>query len=40
MKRLKITNHFQIHECNNKQLFKCLNMMGVDYKTVKDILDE
>lgn len=39
-KRKKITDHFKIHECNNKQLFKCLNMMGVNIKEVLEIMNE
>ena len=40
LKRKKITDHFNISESNNKQLFKWLNMMGVDIKKLNEVIDE
>ncbi len=37
-RRNKITNHYMISECNNKTLFKRLNMMSVTKDDIKEIL--
>lgn len=37
--RIKICNHFKISYCNNKQLFKRLNMMNIDFKTIKKVIE-
>lgn len=36
--RIKICDHFNISYCNNKQLFKRLNMMNIDIDTIKQVL--
>lgn len=40
IKRLKITEYFKISECNHKQLFKCLNLMGIDIKKLESIIHD
>ncbi|MDE6477146.1 MAG: ribonuclease M5 [Mycoplasmoidaceae bacterium] len=37
-KRKTVTDHFGISECNNKQLFKRLNMMNIKFSELKKIL--
>lgn len=37
--RLRICEHFKISYCNNKQLFKRLNMMNIDFKRIKKVID-
>ncbi|MDE7433936.1 MAG: ribonuclease M5 [Mycoplasmoidaceae bacterium] len=37
-KRKLITDYYKISECNNKQLFKRLNMMNITFKELKKIL--
>lgn len=38
-KRAFLCTYLKISLCNNKQLLKRLNMLGYDFKTLKDILD-
>jgi ribonuclease M5 len=37
-KRKIVADHFQITESNNKQLFKRLNMMGINNDVLKKII--
>lgn len=37
-RRKIVTDHFGISECNNKQLFKRLNMMNIKFSELKKIL--
>lgn len=39
LKRQIVTKHFHISECNNKQLFKRLNMMNVKFDELKKVID-
>jgi hypothetical protein len=39
VKRKLITDYFQISECNNRQLFKRLNMMGISINQLKKIMN-
>lgn len=38
--RVKICSHFHVGLCNNKTLFKRLNMLGVKYKEVMEAVNE
>lgn len=40
IKREKICKYLNIHLSNNKQLYKRLNMMNIDYKKLKSIVEE
>ena len=37
-KRTKVAKHFHLGECNGKTLFKRINMLGIGYKDIKEIL--
>lgn len=38
--RMKICNHFNISYCNNKQLFKRLNMMNIDFNKLRQVIHD
>lgn len=38
LKREKITKHFHLGKCNGKTMFKRLNMLGIEYKDLIEIL--
>ena len=37
-RRAKVAKHFHLGECNGKTLFKRINMLGIGYKDIKEIL--
>ena len=37
-RRAKVVKHFHLGECNGKTLFKRINMLGIGYKDIKEIL--
>ena len=37
-RRTKVAKHFHLGECNGKTLFKRINMLGIGYKDIKEIL--
>ena len=37
-KRTKVAKQFHLGECNGKTLFKRINMLGIGYKDIKEIL--
>ena len=37
-RRTKVATHFHLGECNGKTLFKRINMLGIGYKDIKEIL--
>ena len=37
-RRAKVAAHFHLGECNGKTLFKRINMLGIGYKDIKEIL--
>ena len=39
LKRKVVTDYLKISECNNKQLFKRLNMIGINMKTLGEIIN-
>lgn len=39
-RRLKVSDHYHLGECNAKTLRKRLNMLGTDFKELQELLDE